>query len=280
MSLDALKSAFPALKEFKPLSPSGQKFVFYALRNGQPVVLKIIKNPDGDPRADREVLAGDKVAALADRNLINVPKILEFGICDIFGNKHQFIVEEFVPGESYRAILQKQNVQTFAFVYKLVGDLIHASVELESCAIVHRDIKPENIIISPDTKTWLIDLGIARMLDLSSLTKGLMGVGTPGYASPEQFRNIKPLIDARADLFAIGVIAYESLIGFNPFRILPDDAISVIARVEQQDLPRLGAPEDKKGEFADFLAALSSRFPSRRPKSAKAALEWYLAIKF
>jgi serine/threonine-protein kinase len=80
-------------------------------------------------------------------------------------------------------------------------------VAAEAVSIVHRDVKPANIIVDPQGEFWLIDFGVARHLDLDSLTATAApgGCGTIGYAPAEQCRNDKPDIDARADLFALGV---------------------------------------------------------------------------
>ena len=85
--------------------------------------------------------------------------------------------------------------------------------------IVHRDLKPENIIIRPDGMPCIIDLGIARFLDLESLTKTIspMGPCTPIYAAPEQLSNNKNLIDPRTDFFGLGIIALELYLGVHPF---------------------------------------------------------------
>jgi len=85
--------------------------------------------------------------------------------------------------------------------------------------IVHRDLKPRNIIIRPNKLPVIIDLGIARFLDLDSLTNtlNLMGPCTPIYAAPEQLSNRKQLINPRTDFFSLGIILLELLLGHHPF---------------------------------------------------------------
>lgn len=85
--------------------------------------------------------------------------------------------------------------------------------------IVHRDLKPENIIIRPSGIPCIIDLGIARFIDLESLTKTISPIGpcTPPYAAPEQLTNNKSSIDPRTDFFGLGIIALELFLGIHPF---------------------------------------------------------------
>ena len=114
--------------------------------------------------------------------------------------------------------------------------------------IVHRDIKPENIIIDTNNKFWLIDFGISRHLDLESITASNSPFGpcTIGYSSAEQFRNIKKEIDIRADLFSLGVVAAEMIIGYNPFFYNTNDIIQVIKNIENQPLPLLRISGDSQ----------------------------------
>jgi len=106
---------------------------------------------------------------------------------------------------------------------KVIFNLLHFLVKALSIIwdknIVHRDLKPENIIIKPNGLPCIIDLGIARFLDLESLTKTISPIGpcTPIYAAPEQLLNNKNLIDTRTDFFCLGIITLELFLGVHPF---------------------------------------------------------------
>jgi serine/threonine protein kinase len=84
---------------------------------------------------------------------------------------------------------------------------------------VHRDLKPSNIRVRADRSPVIIDFGLARHLDLPDLTRTAEGaaIGTPLYFSPEQFRGTKHDIDHRTDLFALGILVYQALVGRHPF---------------------------------------------------------------
>jgi len=96
-------------------------------------------------------------------------------------------------------------------VLKLGLQVMEALERAERSQIVHRDVKPENIMQDSAGGFWLLDFGIARHLDLSSLTASGLPYRkmTLGYAPPEQCRNFKREIDSRADLFALGVTMHE-----------------------------------------------------------------------
>jgi len=100
-------------------------------------------------------------------------------------------------------------------------DWLHEIANALSCAheagVVHRDVKPSNIRITPDNKAMLMDFGIARHLDLSTLTITGEFRGTPHYASPEQIKAKGRGIDARTDIYALGVTLYEGVTGRVPF---------------------------------------------------------------
>jgi serine/threonine-protein kinase len=126
-----------------------------------------------------------------------------------------------------------------------------------------------------DGNFWLLDFGIARHLDLVSLTAtAVFGVFTLGYAPPEQYRNKKREIDGRADLFALGVTMVECLTTKNPFRDGARDAPEIIRRIENTPLVIPPIAGDADGKLADYLRAMTQRRLDCRPASAAEALEW------
>jgi hypothetical protein len=89
-----------------------------------------------------------------------------------------------------------------------------ALVAAHAAGIVHRDVKPSNILVDPDGRVKLADFGIARM-ESSDLTRSGQSMGSPAYMSPEQA--LGRAVDARSDIFSLGVVLYESLAGKKPF---------------------------------------------------------------
>jgi len=129
------------------------------------------------------------------------------------------IVEDYIEG----VVLREQMTHTKSTneIFGLLQKLIKGLSIIWDKNVVHRDLKPENIIIRPNGEPCIIDLGIARFLDLESLTKTISPFGpcTPIYAAPEQLTNNKNQIDPRTDFFSLGIIALELYLGVHPFSL-------------------------------------------------------------
>jgi len=269
--------AFTELSNLSPLvGRGGQKEVYKASYSGRDVALKLILVASQDKaRTEREI------AAVSALNSDYVAKVFLSGIRRLGAEDRHFIVEQFITGSTLQERLRRMPILPLGVVMPLAEALLRACVDFEVAGLVHRDIKPGNLIIGNDGKVWVLDFGFVRMLDLESLTQTAeqWGVGTLGYSAPEQFRNRKPEINIRADLFSVGVVLHESLCGKNLYREGKRDPLAVIRHMESQDLPPLSIPNDNKNEFSDLIAALTSRFPSRRPQTACEALSWFGPIR-
>ena len=125
-----------------------------------------------------------------------------------------YIVMELVNGQSLFHHMQNQARFGLKEVGEMVRQLLDGLGYAHSLGVVHRDIKPSNILINDDGRLKLTDFGIAR-IETSTLTQVGEIMGSPGYMSPEQFLGVD--IDARSDIYSVGVIAYELLSGRRPF---------------------------------------------------------------
>lgn len=127
-----------------------------------------------------------------------------------------FLVMEFIAGDDLKHHLDKGNLYTLEQTLGIMGDLLSALDYAHRQSIVHRDIKPANLLIETTGRVKLTDFGVARIQDSGEATRtqGSM-VGTLKYMSPEQVQG-RP-IDARADLFAAGIVLYQLLTGKRPF---------------------------------------------------------------
>lgn len=130
---------------------------------------------------------------------------------------HPYLVMRFIEGETLKARLQRGplSLKEVQRVMEAVGD---ALAYAHHQGVLHRDIKPSNIILTSEGQIYLTDFGLARMADAgeSTLSRDMM-VGTPQYISPEQAKGeIK--LDARTDVYSLGVVMYELLVGRVPFQ--------------------------------------------------------------
>ena len=125
-----------------------------------------------------------------------------------------YIVMELVNGKTLAQHLEQEVRYEIHEVGEIVRQLLDGLGHAHAESVVHRDIKPSNILINSDGRIKISDFGIAH-IDTSSLTQVGDILGTPHYMAPEQFLGID--IDAQADLYSVGVIAYELLTGRKPF---------------------------------------------------------------
>lgn len=150
---------------------------------------------------------------------------------------------------------------------------------LEACAaknIVHRDIKPENIIIRPDGSPVIIDFGIARHLDQTSLTETsrMWGICTPPYAPPEVLRYQKNQIDGKSDLFSLGITAYEAMTGVHPLWVRGDrDELNYERMLNQDPKPLADLDPTIPDEISKFILRMMNKDRFRRFRDAHIARE-------
>ena len=144
------------------------------------------------------------------------------------------IIEEYIEGDTLR--FKMDNYQDWNSIKSWLNSMIGGLQIVWNMNIVHRDLKPENIIIKTDGSPCIIDFGIARFLDLESITNtlNLRGPNTPLYASPEQLKNEKHIIDMRTDFYALGIILLEMYLGVHPFTpsIVPNSGLTILDNIQ------------------------------------------------
>ncbi len=181
------------------------------------------------------------------------------------------LVVEWLDGEDLAQRKRRERPSLSAAV-EIVRQAALGLAALHDAGIVHRDVKPSNLFLVNDPTgalyVKLIDLGVARSANESTLTVEGSVVGTPFYMAPEQARGQTHLSSA-ADLFSLGVVLFELLSGQRPF--VGDDMFAVLAKIVLQDAPRLRdvwprAPADLDALLAQCL----SRAPEGRYASGRA----------
>ena len=137
-------------------------------------------------------------------------------IYDVGSEGHlQYIAMECLEGQTLEEMIKKKVKFNYRIIAQIIMQICSALQYAHEQGIVHRDIKPANIMILKDYRAKVMDYGIARV-DSSSMTKTGIAMGTPNYISPEQLKGQKS--DHRADLFSLGVVMYELLLGKRPFK--------------------------------------------------------------
>lgn len=180
-----------------------------------------------DINLDRQVaikipLLRDK--GLADKYLIearNAAKIDSVGIVPVFQvgsteSGQPFVVQKLIDGSTLSSILRKSATLPASWAIGMVQKIATAIGEAHKAGLVHRDLKPANILIDQSGDPWVADFGLSVFEEDQKALRGEVA-GTPLYMAPEQLSGRADWLDGRADIWALGVILYESLAGKPPF---------------------------------------------------------------
>jgi serine/threonine-protein kinase len=233
----------------------------------KPVAVKVLKpelasDPQIAQRFEQEAKAASRIR---HPNAIDVT---DFGIAR--GNT-PFIVMELVEGKTVGLLLREEGAFSVERTLNILRQICGALESAHTAGVIHRDIKPDNIIIAEyEGGDWVevCDFGVAKIQEDVNRRAALTGenliIGTPRYMSPEQCEE-RP-VDARSDIYSLGVVLYEMLTGETPFagnatRLMIAHAVEIPAplRRKRPDLP----PELE----AVVMSALE-KDPARRPQSA------------
>jgi serine/threonine-protein kinase len=259
------------------------------------VALKVLppelaSNPDRRERFRREAKA---VAALNHPNIVTLHSVEE-------ADGVLFLTLELVEGETLRSKIDRGPLPA-AEVFEIGAQIGEGLSKAHASGILHRDLKPHNVMVTRDGRVKLLDFGLAKFLgsretdpDAATMARETspgMTLGTAGYMAPEQALGKE--VDARADLFALGVVLYEMATGRSPFRgetlaaffdsllhdappspsaanpDLPLDLVRVIERaLEKEPSRRYGSA----GELVSDLRGVASPKPSRAKRYSIAVL--------
>ena len=272
----------------RELGGGGMSRVFVAteLALGREVVIKVV-SPDAMDSGAAERFARE-VQLAARLQHTNIVPVLAAGEAD----GTAYYTMPYVRGESLRARMARGPVPVDE-ARALLRDVLRALAHAHAAGIVHRDVKPENVLLSGDG-ALVADFGIAKAIGLAfgdtidtgpeataggartALTRVGTSLGTPAYMAPEQVAG--DVVDARTDLYAWGLMAWELLAGRHPFADRTTTQALLAAHLAERPAPLLDVlpPEGRRApgvrELATLVMACIEKAPEARPADARTAL--------
>ena len=238
-----------------------------------------------DRRLDREVAlkvmhphlaegaSGSDFVARFRREARTAARLTHPGLVSVFDQgvdgDTSYLTMEYVDGTTLRRRLAEQGALTVGESLRVTEHVLDALTAAHRTGLVHRDIKPENVLLDADDRVKLGDFGLARAVtEVTSTTTGTV-LGTVAYLAPELVT--RGVTDARTDIYACGILLFETLTGRQPFT--GETPIQVAFQHVNADVPApSGLVPWLPSEMDELVGALAARDPADRPVDAGAAL--------
>ncbi len=203
----------------------GTVYKVYDTRVREKIALKLLKPAVASDAETVERFSSELKLArkVAHRNICRM-----FDLGETEGS--YFITMEYVHGEDLKALMRKFGQLSAAQAISIVKQVCEGLAEAHRLGIVHRDLKPSNIMVDEEGTARIMDFGIARALRTKGITSAGIMVGTPEYMSPEQVEGLE--VDARSDIYSLGIVLYEMLTGGTPFQGETPLAVAVKHKTE------------------------------------------------
>jgi serine/threonine protein kinase len=216
----------------------GDVYRVHDLVNGRDVALKVLRRDAAQTSGSLERFRRE-IAVLTKLRHPAILQILDHGV----QGSDFFFVSEIVHGQDLRAALRKRGTFPLNDALALASVVADALAVVHGGGVVHRDIKPANIMMAADGSVRLVDFGLARPegMDVERVTRTGEFVGTPVYMSPEQFD--ARAVDARSDIYSLGVVLFEMLTGHPPFTSASVMAMAMKHLKEPTPAPSASRPD-------------------------------------
>lgn len=247
--------------------------VYLGHKEGRPAselfAIKILK-PRWNTEADRDMAMQRFLREAKAASAVHHPgivRIFEFGAAAEDGLP--YMVMEYLQGRSLKWFIAQRKPLSYRQKTRIVQQLAEALAAIHAKGICHRDVKPANIILDNRLQPKITDFGVAR-LPGSELTGTCSLIGSPAYLAPEAF--LSPKVSPSADIFSLGVVAYEFLVGCKPFH---GDSIPALAGAIQRDKPT--DPRRLDPEFPGGLRQVLARMLRKRPEDRYTNMEEVVA---
>jgi serine/threonine protein kinase/tetratricopeptide (TPR) repeat protein len=202
------------------------------------------------------------------------PNIATLYNVETYEGRH-FILMEYIDGEPLSRILRRERI-SIKNVLKYGMQIADALAEAHSQGVLHRDVKPGNILINRRQQVKVLDFGLAKFISTEEnvvtnkleddLTREGVLVGTPRYMSPEQI--LGKDVDQRADIFALGILLYEMIVGQHPFKVSNNQQL-VVAITTEDPPPINSLIKDAPEELVAIIMKALNKAPIDRYQTAK-----------
>jgi eukaryotic-like serine/threonine-protein kinase len=248
------------------IARGGMATVYLAtdLRLERRVAIKVMHGhlADDSRFKERFIQEARSAARLAHPNVVNV---FDQGQ----DSELAYLVMEYLPGITLRELLQEHRVLTTEQTLDIMEAVLSGLAAAHKAGIVHRDLKPENVMLADDGRIKIGDFGLARAATANTAT-GAALLGTIAYLSPELVT--RGLADTRSDIYAVGIMMYEMLVGEQPFK--GEQPMQIAYQHANDTVPAPSAKNPKvPQELDEIVQWATERDPEQRPRDARAMLD-------
>ncbi|MCS3843975.1 Stk1 family PASTA domain-containing Ser/Thr kinase [Microbacterium sp. AK031] len=248
------------------IARGGMATVYVAtdLRLERRIALKVMHGHLSDDSVfqSRFIQEARAAARLADPHVVNVFDQGQDG-------ELAYLVMEYLPGITLRELMREQRRLTIPQTITIMDAILAGLAAAHKAGIVHRDVKPENVLLAEDGRIKIGDFGLARASTANTAT-GQQLLGTIAYLAPELVT--RGTADARSDIYALGIMLYEMLVGEQPYK--GEQPMQIAFQHATESVPRPSARNPGVPEQLDELVLWSTeKSPDERPNDAQEMLD-------
>ncbi|WP_340135490.1 serine/threonine-protein kinase [Bacillus cereus] len=251
-------------KVIKTLGSGAFGTTYLVEKDNNTYALKLIREnimilpKDNLRRIEREISILKKVSGNG------TAKYIDDGLYEDGPDKYRYIVMEYIEGENLESFIKKSGSLAVHIASKIISNIFKAINNIHTAGVLHRDLKPANIILTDenDYNVTILDFGISKLIDASTLTTTGQGMGTFAYMPPEQLKSAAD-IDYRADYYSIGAIFYELLTNEKPLQ-MANQLEAMYKIMNEQPVPVINKVQNIPIELSQLIETLLLKEPFKR----------------